>query len=151
MQGQAEQLSKSRKKFLPTTYKHFPGALYRADHCSLYSISLCDILQSSPVESQICLELLLQWYTFHVDLLSRRALIQFACTTVWYTTLSHINYVTRNQTLYKVQSQICMSRIALTMVHNSMSLKVREVKEIKWEQIRPDLIRTTGNKGKVMR
>ena len=26
--GQAEQLSKSRKKFLATTYKHFPGALY---------------------------------------------------------------------------------------------------------------------------
>ena len=28
MQSQAEQLSKSRKKFLATTYKHFPGALY---------------------------------------------------------------------------------------------------------------------------
>ena len=26
--GQAEQLSKSRKKFLATTYKHFPDALY---------------------------------------------------------------------------------------------------------------------------
>ena len=28
MQGQAEQLSKSRNKFLAITYKHFPGALY---------------------------------------------------------------------------------------------------------------------------
>ena len=27
-QGQAEQLSKSRKKFHATTYKHFTGALY---------------------------------------------------------------------------------------------------------------------------
>ena len=27
-QGQAEELSKGRKKFLATTYKHFPGALY---------------------------------------------------------------------------------------------------------------------------
>ena len=28
MQGQAEQLSKSRKKFLATMYKLFPGTLY---------------------------------------------------------------------------------------------------------------------------
>ena len=34
-QGQAEQLSKSRKKFLATTYKHFPGALYMSVHSTL--------------------------------------------------------------------------------------------------------------------
>ena len=50
-----------------------------------------------------------------------------------------------------------MSRIALTMIHNYMSLKVRGQRDqvranifFRTTQKRPDLIRTTGNKSKVM-